>query len=290
MSETIAFRPGFVHGIVNDATIGSSTVRDELQEYFDVAATASLYAPIPAPTSIDDWLAKEDVSEQTFDDWQDDGFKPITGPVVVLPIGPMNGGPDLAIMKKYVTAFFLGVDVVVLDEAKIRSSIYKTSIKYGDQDYVLRQRKGHAYTANKYEDGFHQYLADSLLRICIQCLRDTKAFCVVGITMLDLYSSEDDDEEFTMGLADPDNFVTICSFARYLPKFQLNLKPKYRNEEEDKDNGKDLTASQLTKLVTLRGVVTMTHEILHLFGVRHCVYNSCMMQGRYTMITFARRD
>jgi hypothetical protein len=87
-----------------------------LLPFFDIQASSALFCPLPVPTSIDDWLAQFVETPQTFSDWKRDYHRPLSGPIVVLPVGHwFDDGPDLTIVHRYLCAFFTGIDVVVHD-------------------------------------------------------------------------------------------------------------------------------------------------------------------------------
>ena len=78
-------------------------------------------------------------------------------------------------------------------------------------------------------------------------------FCVLGVTMSDLYCADDD--VFTGGLACFTSRVGVFSFHRYLM------------------GGASLD------LALARACKTAAHEVLHMYGIGHCVHQSCLMNG-----------
>lgn len=66
------------------------------------------------------------------------------------------------------------------------------------------------------------------------------------------------------GLANVMTQVGIFSFCRYDPSF--NEDPV--DSEADAEN-----------LILFRACKVMTHEIGHMFGIRHCIYYECGMNG-----------
>lgn len=113
---SVCFRQGLTPGIVCNDSIGISSLPRGLLPFFDIQASSALFRPLPIPTSIDDWLAQFIETPQTFSDWKRDHPCPLSGPIVVLPIGHwVDDGPDLIIVHRYLSAFFTGSDVVVHD-------------------------------------------------------------------------------------------------------------------------------------------------------------------------------
>ena len=72
--------------------------------------------------------------------------------------------------------------------------------------------------------------------------------------------------------------VGIFSFARYDPNFENHTNPEVSLEDykREKIDDKD---SEIQKLILHRACKTMTHEIWHMFGMRHCIVHECLMNG-----------
>ncbi|MEI8044385.1 MAG: archaemetzincin, partial [Verrucomicrobiota bacterium] len=86
------------------------------------------------------------------------------------------------------------------------------------------------------------------------------AFCLLGITMEDLYPEPS--WNFVFGQASLNERVGVYSFARYDPAFYGGPR------------GKDYPA-----LLLRRSMKVLTHETGHMFGLTHCVYFNCVMNG-----------
>lgn len=81
------------------------------------------------------------------------------------------------------------------------------------------------------------------------------------MTRVDLYPS--DDWNFVYGIGSLVKGVGVFSFARYL--------------NEDDDILSKIIVDQDTLLY--RACKIMAHEISHMFGLRHCIYFKCLMNG-----------
>ncbi|XP_060077570.1 archaemetzincin-2-like isoform X1 [Ylistrum balloti] len=92
------------------------------------------------------------------------------------------------------------------------------------------------------------------------------AFCVAAITMCDLYPQ--DSWNFVFGLAQMRSGCGVYSLARYLSNFGEQPNTVYNPESETGSNS-----------LMKRACKTMCHEIGHMFGISHCVYFSCIMNG-----------
>jgi archaemetzincin len=103
-----------------------------------------------------------------------------------------------------------------------------------------------------------QLLTTDLLRLLKERLPDD-AFADLGLTMQDLYP--DPRWNFVFGQASLADRVGVYSFARYAPKSAANP---------------DLDPA---KVVLLRGAKVLAHETGHMFGLQHCTYWRCLMNG-----------
>lgn len=62
----------------------------------------------------------------------------------------------------------------------------------------------------------------------------------------------------------------VFSLARYDPTFF---------PEEEQPYNLNLSETKRKHLIQYRACKTMTHEISHMFGIKHCVYFECIMNG-----------
>lgn len=86
------------------------------------------------------------------------------------------------------------------------------------------------------------------------------AFCLLAVTMQDLYP--DPLWNFVFGQACPEERVAVFSFARYDPAFYgIPRDEGYRT------------------ILLRRCCKVVIHEIGHLFGLSHCLFYSCSMNG-----------
>ena len=80
-------------------------------------------------------------------------------------------------------------------------------------------------------------------------------FCLIAVTFMDLYPR--DSWNFVFGLAAASKGV--FSFARYIDH--------------------DLPEQSRKEHILYRAVKVMTHEIGHMFSLKHCIYYKCLMNG-----------
>jgi predicted Zn-dependent protease len=103
------------------------------------------------------------------------------------------------------------------------------------------------------------------------------AYCVMGVTMYDLYMEEED--LFLAGWAGGNMKSGIFSFARY--------DPFYLERSDTSDYHTDLIyfddlqqdVTERKRLILQRSIKTLTHELLHKLGFEHCIYFMCLMNG-----------
>lgn len=86
------------------------------------------------------------------------------------------------------------------------------------------------------------------------------AYCVLGITMIDLYPEAS--WNFVFGQASLAGRVGVYSFVRYDPAFS--------GETRKKD---------FQNLILRRSVKVLAHETAHMFGLTHCIYFDCALNG-----------
>uniref|UniRef100_A0A6I8NYT9 Archaemetzincin-2 n=1 Tax=Ornithorhynchus anatinus TaxID=9258 RepID=A0A6I8NYT9_ORNAN len=112
--------------------------------------------------------------------------------------------------------------------------------------------------------------------------KPSDAFCIVGITTIDLFPKES--WNFVFGQASLTEGVGIFSFARYdsdfySPNYKGRLKRPKKPSKGDYSIFDDCHTPAITGLLLLRSCKTLTHELGHIFGLRHCQWLACVMQG-----------
>ncbi|MDD3580436.1 MAG: archaemetzincin [Desulfobacca sp.] len=107
--------------------------------------------------------------------------------------------------------------------------------------------------------GNRQLLVDDLLAR-LQKRLPADAFCLLGITDQDLYPEPE--WNFVFGIATLRQRVGVISWARYDPA--LYGEPRGRD---------------FRKLLLKRTAKVMIHEIGHMYGLLHCIYGKCIMNG-----------
>lgn len=198
-----------------------------LARALDPAAFVPLGKPGP-----NDWLASHAEPGQTFNRFEHTDFnRPDAQRHVIYlqPLGQFGGdAPSLELLRRYAAAFFM-LEVKLLPPAKL--------------DPKITSRKN-PYT------GQRQLLTGDLLDVLRRKLPGD-AFCIVGITMEDLYPSAG--WNFVFGQASLVERVGVYSFARY--------------------------GGGSKELMLRRSCKVLTHETGHMFGLVHCIWFECIMNG-----------
>lgn len=200
------------------------------------------FEPISIPKP-GDWLAEHHERGQTFDNFvRSGGNRPDHARHVIYlqPIGQFrqDRSPSLDLLRDYASAYFL-LDVHILparDAARL--------------DVTTRSNP---YTRKR------QILTGDILDMLLRKL-PTDAFCVLAVTMEDLYP--DPRWNFVFGQASLHDRVGVFSFARYDPAFYGEPR-----------------GSRYQQLLMRRSTRVLAHETAHMFSLAHCIYFRCVMNG-----------
>ncbi|XP_053425446.1 archaemetzincin-2 isoform X4 [Nycticebus coucang] len=164
-------------------------------------------------------------------------------------------------LKGYCEAFFYGLTVKLLEPVPVSAT--RCSFRVNDNTHNLQIHAGHILKFLKKK-------------------KPEDAFCVVGITMIDLYPR--DSWNFVFGQASLTDGVGIFSFARYGSDFysfrhEGKVKTLQKTSSRDYSVFDNCYIPEITSVLLLRSCKTLTHEIGHIFGLRHCQWLTCLMQG-----------
>ena len=198
------------------------------------------FAPLPTPGP-GDWLAVHREPGQSFADFVRSRPNRPEGARMVLVLQPLGrltgrGGPDPETLRRFTEAFF-GLETQVLPAIDL-SLVPITSRRVQG----LRGR---------------QVLTGDVLDLLRANLPE-HAFCLIGVTMEDLYPGPG--WNYVFGQASLRDRVAVYSFVRYLPQFWGE------------------PAGDPT-LVLRRSCKVLAHETAHAFGILHCTAAMCLMNG-----------
>jgi archaemetzincin len=190
------------------------------------ALNPAAFEPMPQPGP-NDWLANHQESGQTFDAFvrsQPNRPTPQRRTIYLQPLGKFDLGP----LKEFSEAFFM-MPVVV----RVPLDLTKAQIT----------------SRNNPHSGQRQLLTSDILAFLHREL-PPDAFCMLGITTIDLYP--DPSWNFVFGQAALRDRVGVYSFARYA-------------------DGSNLLFRTSCKVIA--------HETSHMFGIEHCIYFRCVVNG-----------
>ncbi|KAG2392689.1 hypothetical protein C9374_011414 [Naegleria lovaniensis] len=195
------------------------------------------------------WLAEHKEYGQSFNAYKNTSFNRIKkskqNVIYICPLEQFSEEnptkcPSLTVLIKFLQAFYSGVEVKVLNSTSTSSKPQFTS---------------------RMNDSVLQYKTGDILNY-LKKIIPKDAYCVLGLTMVDLYP--DDSWNFVFGIASLENRVGVFSFARYHPSFY---------------GDHNLSSFEIEKLLLRRSCKVASHEIGHMFGIKHCIFYQCAMNG-----------
>jgi archaemetzincin len=200
------------------------------------------FQPLPAPQP-GDWLAEHPEPGQTFAQYVRQGWhRPddTRSRIYLQPLGAFPEGQSPALPALLAYAeAYFCLGVEALPPLAV-----------GDRGFTTRRNP---YTGNR------QVLTGDVLDF-LRVRLPGDAFCAVAISMQDLYP--DPSWNFCFGQASLWDRVGVYSFVRYDPAFYGQERPE------------DYQA-----IVLRRSCKVLAHETAHLFGLQHCTFFQCMMNG-----------
>lgn len=200
------------------------------------------FAPIPAPGP-GDWLAVHHEPGQGFDDFVSERLPRPDGArnrLYLQPLGAFQTERSPSVEDlKEYARAYFGMDVEALSPLVLRGTGFRT--------------RTNPWT------GKRQILTTDVLANLKGGL-PKDAFCLLAITMEDLYPHPT--WNFVFGQASLSNRVGVFSFARYDPAFY------------GEPRGKDYH-----QVLLRRSCKVLVHEMAHMFGLNHCIFFRCVMNG-----------
>jgi archaemetzincin len=200
------------------------------------------FQPMPEPEP-SDWLANHTEAGQTFEQFvrsQPNRPDQRRSRLYLQPLGTFNERDGVSLDQlRRFAAAFFMMDVVVLPACDV------------GQDHITSRR-------NPWTDQVQLLTTDVLNLLAARLPKD--AFALLGITMTDLYPEPS--WNFVFGQASLRDRVGVYSFARYDPRFY--------GEAPRADSH---------KLILRRSCKVLAHEACHMFGIEHCIWFRCLMNG-----------
>ena len=233
---------------IKDAMGITSAVPDKVRDYMTKNYNED-YDPIPIPRP-GDWLWENKESYQTFKLF-DSGIKNVPNKFKsVIYLKNMDVGLEGTLITDEVMDKFVQV-MQLYYPTGVKVQVLKNKNNF--ENLKIKSRK------NPWTD-LLQYSGSDALTILLDII-PKDGFMILGITSFDIYNKEE--QNFVFGLARSMSSTGLFSIQRYYEDLKYSIK--------DKD---DLL------LNAVKGAAgTMVHEVGHLFGIKHCVYFNCKMNG-----------
>lgn len=220
------------------------------------------YDKIPTPEKTD-WLANVKERGQTVDQYLNSKYIKPTDKRNVIYIVPLDidyillGKNDYENIRYYVEIFFqmktILMDIISIDFLNIKKNIDDGIVQYSTNDIQNNLKK----------------------------IIPKDAFCIIGFTSLDLYSNGLFSKSFVFGESTYYDRVGVFSIARFAPKFyEDNVFNNLSNVSKDQQKFIDILKKDVYKdTVFNRALKIVTHEILHMFSMDHCIFYNCLLCG-----------
>uniref|UniRef100_A0A7R9UCY0 Uncharacterized protein n=1 Tax=Pinguiococcus pyrenoidosus TaxID=172671 RepID=A0A7R9UCY0_9STRA len=256
---SVPFAPGFKPPDEAGVRLAVGSFPHQLSPIADAAAAPeqlnepALYQSrglpgLSAPQDPQDWLATVAEEGQSFDDYvsavttRSNRFKTSAGAqnlagILLVPLLERGSSwpeyaPELEQLRRYTFAFFgRGMQVAVADAVEIcfkgenvpaNKAIWMPQEKTGRPQRWLKVRRSGPGKLNRRQLHIDPLLA-SLCDLRNQDLPEKRPFCVVGVTMEDIFAANSD--LFVAGMAAGRSCVAVFSLLRYHP--HLRMSPLY---------------------------------------------------------------
>jgi len=196
---------------------------------------------LPAPHATE-WLAKHDEFGQTFEQFRRSKAPrptPTRNVIYLLPLGEFGAPAPSVERLRQFTAAYFQLP------ARILEGIPLDPAQFGQR-------------TNRHTKKPQIQTAPILERVSRQLPRD--ACCLLVITMWDLYPN--DEWNYVFGEASLTKRVGVFSFARFDPDYL----------DEPRSDGFELD-------ILRRSCRVLAHETCHMFGIQHCIYYRCVLNG-----------
>ncbi len=191
-----------------------------------------------------DWLAEHAEYGQSVAAWWADRPNlpaPARRTLYLVPIGRLypDSSPPIETLAAYIEAFF-GLPVKMLPQVELREVGARTR-------------------TNEYTRNLQAHAADVLAWMKKHVPQD--AYALLAVTETDLYPA--DSWNFVFGQASFKDRVAVQSTARYHPQF----------------HGQATSPLEARRLILRRTLMVVSHELGHAFGISHCTWYACAMNG-----------
>ena len=234
--------------VAQEANDSEHLKRNVYSNVIEIEAQDFVRLSLPKPG---EWLHQFPESGQSLEQYKAKDSKALLSSrrrmIVLQPLGTFSDEQRLLLesLKEYAQAFF-----------QIPTRIAKPMELPDPSTSTLARMLPLEQRHNQYD---HQYEAIAVVNKLLLPKHPQDAVVYLGITMADLYAG---DLNYVFGFGSFENRCGVYSLARYYPEFW-----------------NEVTTEQ-TKLLTLRrSLKDLNHEASHVFGLKHCIFYDCTMNG-----------
>ena len=200
------------------------------------------FLPLESPKPVD-WLAEHKEPGQTFSEFAVTQYnRPdnIRKKIYLQPLGSFTKDNSPSMdILRDYARVYFAMDVEVLPAIPLRDELFTPRINH--------------FTKKR------QILSTDVLNF-LRTRLPSDAFCILAVTMEDLYPEPT--WNFVFGQASLTERTGVYSFARYNPAFY----------GESRGSGYE-------KIILNRSCRILAHETGHMFGLQHCIFFKCIMNG-----------
>jgi len=186
--------------------------------------------------------------------------------ILIVPIGPLHpaNSPDFSTLVNYISTYYQ-TDAQTVSHIQIVEVTDHYVIVKSDQidNFKIKCRRDSYFNQIQIE-------TTGIEKVLKRLIMTNPCFCMIGLTMYDLYAGIDNN--FVFGEADCQSFVGIFSFSRYSPAFYNRIPDQFMAPS-------NVLSKEDMSLLLWRATSVAVHEIGHMFGLEHCVYFQCVMNG-----------
>ena len=230
----------------------------EALQYVKKGKKGGHWDDIPTP-SVNDWLWHYPEAPVSFQDYKEKYTRMPTAErntLYIQPIGDFGPeAPSLELVRRYAEIFFQFPTRLMPHISLVEDKSKENSQLLQKEENILASIDSRCMPSGL------QLKSRQILRFLVNN-KPPNAHCVMALTMVDLFPNES--WNFVFGHAKLNSGVAVFSFARYSPLF---------------DNPTAEFTEESARIMLLRGLQVMVHETGHMFGVKHCVYFRCVMNG-----------